>query len=119
MSNSVIEIFESKDGVQFRQWATKLLKDYLIRGYAIDSSRLESNAQELEAAIKLIQRLAKSLELTLSSSHDIVDIISRYTSTCLWLQRYDEGLLTEPKGTQGGELPSTEVALQALSELKV
>ncbi|MEZ8238591.1 MULTISPECIES: RhuM family protein [Vibrio] len=110
---------KSKVGVQFRQWATKLLKEYLIRGYAIDSSRLESNAQELEAAIKLIQRSVKSPELTLSSSRGIVDIISRYTSTFLWLQRYDEGLLTEPRGIQGGEFPSTEVALQALSELKV
>ncbi|ATC60221.1 virulence protein RhuM/Fic/DOC family protein [Vibrio anguillarum] len=108
----------SKRGVKFRQWASGLLKEYLLKGYVLDTERLESNAQELEAAIKLIQRSVKSPELTLSSSRGIVDIISRYTSTFLWLQRYDEGLLTEPKGTQGGELPPTEVALQALSELK-
>lgn len=110
---------KSQRGVQFRQWATKLLREYLLKGYVLDTDRLESNAQELEAAIKLIQRSVKSPELTLSSSRGIVDIISRYTSTFLWLQRYDEGLLTEPKGIQGGELPSTEVALQALSELKI
>jgi hypothetical protein len=94
----------SKRGVRFRQWATKLLQTHLIDGYTIDNARFESNAQELEAALKLIQHSIQSSELTLSDSKGIIDIISRYTQTFLWLQRYDEGLLTEPQGTSGGVL---------------
>lgn len=108
----------SKRGVKFRQWATKLLKEHLIQGYTIDHARFESNAQELEAALKLVQKSMQSPELTLSSSKGIVDIISRYTHTFLWLQRYDEGLLTEPQGTEGGVLPHPSEAQRALKELK-
>jgi len=41
----------------------------------------------------------------------LVEIISRYTQTFLWLQRYDEGLLDDPKGQDGGELPRPEDAM--------
>lgn len=109
----------SKRGVKFRQWATKLLKEHLIKGYTIDHARFESNAQELEAALKLVQKSIQSSELTLSSSKGIVDIISRYTHTFLWLQRYDEGLLIEPQGTEGGLLPNPTEAQLALEELKM
>ncbi|MFA0622450.1 RhuM family protein [Vibrio breoganii] len=108
----------SKRGVRFRQWATKLLKEHLIKGYTIDHARFESNAQELEAALRLVQKSIQSPELSLSSSKGIVDIISKYTHTFLWLQRYDEGLLSEPQGTEGGVLPHPNEARLALEELK-
>jgi prophage maintenance system killer protein len=47
-----------------------------------------------------------------------VEIISHYTQTFLWLQRYDEGLLDEPDGQVGGNLPTAKEAMQALQELK-
>ena len=47
-----------------------------------------------------------------------MEIISRYTQTFLWLQRYDEGLLEEPKGHRGGVLPSPEEAMNDLNRLK-
>jgi hypothetical protein len=47
-----------------------------------------------------------------------VEIITRYTHTFLWLQRYDEGLLDEPEGQAGGHLPTAKEAMQALQELK-
>lgn len=48
----------------------------------------------------------------------MVEILSRYTQTFLWLQRYDEGLLEEPRGETGGMLPSADHAMQALNALK-
>lgn len=48
-----------------------------------------------------------------------MEIVSRYTQTFLWLQRYDEGLLTEPTGSPGGELPDANQARRQLAELKV
>lgn len=83
---------------QFRIWATQRLKEHLVQGYTINQQRFEQNAQELQQAIALIQKTAKSSDLTAQAGSGLVDIVSRYTQTFLWLQRYDEGLLNEPEG---------------------
>ncbi len=108
----------SKAGTQFRIWATTRLKDYLLKGYALNHKRLQQNAAELEQALALIQKTAASPELTIASGRGLVDIVSRYTQTFLWLQQYDEGLLQAPKGEHGGALPDAAEARNALSALK-
>lgn len=108
----------SKQGTRFRQWATRLLKDHLTRGYTLNRERFEANARELEAALELVRKAARSPELVTDSGLGLVEIVSRYTHTFLWLQRYDEGLLTEPAGSPGGLLPSLEQARSALTQLK-
>ena len=109
---------KSKQGISFRRWATARLKEYLTQGYTINQKRLQQNAHELEQALALIQKTANSSELTLESGRGLVDIVSRYTHTFLWLQQYDEGLLTEPQIQQGGTLPTYAEACSALAELK-
>ena len=109
---------KSPQGTQFRIWATNRLKDYLIQGYALNQQRFEQNANELEQALKLIQKTARSPDLQLDSGRGLVEILSRYTQTFLWLQRYDEGLLDTPKGQTGGTLPTPETAMATLLELK-
>lgn len=108
----------SRRATQFRQWATKTLKQHLLQGYTINQQRFEKNAIALEQALKLIQKTAQSPELNLEAGRGLVDIVSRYTQTFLWLQRYDEGLLDEPTGQEGGALPSPEAAMQSLLSLK-
>ncbi|TCK69514.1 virulence RhuM family protein [Lonepinella koalarum] len=49
---------KSISATQFRIWATQRLKDYLVKGYAINQKRLQQNANELEQAIALIQKTA-------------------------------------------------------------
>jgi len=110
---------KSPQGVRFRQWATQRLKDYLLQGYAIDQHRFDHNADELKQAIALIQKAAQSPELTAEAGSGLVDIVSRYTQTFLWLQRYDEGLLNDPKGQPGGDLPTAGEAISHLAQLKV
>ena len=110
---------KSKSATNFRIWATARLKEYLTQGYTINQKRLQQNAHELEQALVLIQKTANSAELTLESGRGLVDIVSRYTHTFLWLQQYDEGLLTEPQTQQGGALPTYAEAFSALEELKV
>ena len=109
---------KSPQGVRFRQWATRLLKEHLLKGYTLNQQRFEQNARELEAALALVRKAARGEGLDLASGRGLVEIISRYTQTFLWLQRYDEGLLIEPAGTEGGELLSDIQAMQALGELK-
>ncbi len=109
---------KSRYATQFRIWATARLKDYLLKGYALNQSRLQQNAAELEQAVALIRKTAASPELTVESGRGLVDIIGRYAQTFLWLQQYDEGLLSEPKAQAGGELPTVEEARAALAEFK-
>ena len=109
---------KSQQGVQFRQWATQRLKEHLVRGYTLNRTRFEQNAAELEQALTLVRKAAQSPELTGEAGRGLVDVVSRYTQTFLWLQRYDEGLLEEPAGEQGGRLPSPEEAMQSLATLK-
>ena len=109
---------KSAQGIAFRRWATARLKDYLLKGYALNQQRLQQNADELAHALQLIQTTAASPALTLEAGRGLVDIVSRYTHTFLWLQQYDEGLLQEPAGENGGSLPTPEAARRALSQLK-
>lgn len=109
---------KSGQGVQFRRWATARLREYLVQGYSLNRARFEKNAAELEQALALIQKAAQSPELSGDAGRGLVDIVSRYTQTFLWLQRYDEGLLDEPAGQSGGLLPGAEVAMVALGQLK-
>jgi prophage maintenance system killer protein len=108
----------SRRGVHFRQWATRTLKEHLTRGYTLNRQRLEENARELEAALVLVRRVAAGEALTTDQGRGLVDVIARYTQTFLLLQRFDEGLLTEPKGTPGGTLLSLAEAQAAIAELK-
>ena len=108
----------SARATQFRIWATRTLRDHLTRGWTLNRQRFEANARELEAAMALVRKAALSPELTTDSGRGLVDIVSRYAQTFLLLQRYDEGLLTDPQAQPGGRLPSVKEARTALDKLK-
>lgn len=108
----------SKKGTQFRIWATNRLREYLQQGYIVDKQRFEKNAEELQHALELIKKTAQSPELKIDEGRGLIEIISRYTQTFLWLQRYDEGLLDEPDVEEGGILPTPNEAMALLNELK-
>lgn len=108
----------SLKGTQFRIWATQRLREYLVQGYAIDQARFEKNAAELEQALALIVKAARSPALTAEAGSGLVEIVSRYTRTFLWLQRYDEGMLAEPSGLTGGRLSGEAEAMADLQALK-
>ncbi|NOT18393.1 MAG: hypothetical protein HOP20_10075 [Sulfuriferula sp.] len=88
---------KSPRGVLFRKWATQTIKQHLVQGYTLNQQRFDENAQALEAALALVRKTAQSPELSTDAGRGLVEIVSRYTQTFLWLQRYDEGLLNDPK----------------------
>lgn len=104
--------------VKFRQWATRTLRDHLTQGWTLNRQRFEANARELEAALTLVRKAAQSPALDVGSGRGLVDIVSRYAQTFLLLQRYDEGLLTDPQAQPGGNLPSLTEARTALDGLQ-
>src|SRR5579883_2346165 len=104
----------SRRGVRFRQWATTTLRDHLVQGYTLNRERLEQNAKELEKALVLVRKTAAGEALAGDQGRGLVDVIARCTQTFLLLQRYDEGLLTEPVGVRGGALPQLDEARSAI-----
>jgi len=108
----------SRRGVRFRQWATRTLREHLVQGYTINQQRFEHNARELEAALALVRKAAATDALSTDQGRGLVDVIARYTQTFLLLQRYDEGLLVEPKGIAGGVLLEPAEARGAIQRLK-
>jgi len=109
---------KSVAGTRFRQWATQTLRDHLVQGYTINRQRFEHNARELEAALALVRKASAAEALTTDQGRGLMDVIARYTQTFLLLQRYDEGLLVEPKGIAGGLLPAAGEARDAIAQLK-
>jgi len=109
---------KSQRGTQFRIWATRTLREHLVRGYTLHRQRFERNARELEAALALVRKAAAGEALTTDQGCGLVDVIARYAQTFLWLRRYDEGLLAEPKGAPGGVLPTAQEARAAIARLK-
>jgi prophage maintenance system killer protein len=108
---------KSQQGVRFRQWATSILREHLVKGYTVDQKRLAENADELTKALELVRRSAGSIR-HIEEGQGLVDVISRYTRTFLWLQQYDEGRLARPEGQRGGRLMALDEARAALGTLK-
>lgn len=108
----------SKRGTQFRIWASGVLREHLLRGYTLQRERFESNARELEAALELVRATAERSVLSPDEGRGLVEVIAKYAQTFLLLQRYDEGLLAEPRGAPGGTLPTLAAAHAAIAQLK-
>tara|TARA_R110002072_G_scaffold284396_5_gene448765 strand:- start:106331 stop:107329 length:999 start_codon:yes stop_codon:yes gene_type:complete len=104
--------------VRFRQWATRILREHLTQGWTLNRQRFEANALELEAALALVRKAAQSPALDIRAGRGLLDIVSRYAQTFLLLQRYDEGLLTDPQAQPGGSMATPIEARSALDSLK-
>lgn len=86
---------KSKEGTKFRIWANKILKDYMIKGYAVNQKRLEY----LEKTIKLIDIATRLNEdLRSDESYNMLKIISDYTKALETLDKYDHNQIKKPKG---------------------
>jgi prophage maintenance system killer protein len=103
---------------RFRQWATRTLREHMTQGYTLNRHRLEANARELEAAILLVRKAVQNPDLRIDAGRGLVEIIARYAQTFLLLQRYDDGLLTEPVQVPGGTLPTLDTARALVAGLK-
>ena len=86
----------SKRGTQFRQWATQRLKDYLVKGYAINEKRLaeaENRFNELKQAIQLFDKVAHTKEISGSEAQGLLKVLSDFTVALDILDKYDHQTL--------------------------
>lgn len=71
---------KSKRGTQFRIWANRILKDYLVKGYAINNSIASRKYEELCHLVQILGRTVNSQrELTTDESHELINVVSDYT----------------------------------------
>lgn len=84
---------KSPNGIIFRKWATSILKDYMIKGYAVNEKRLEVLNKTIDIQTKM---LASTLELDES---EVLNVIDAYQNALSLLDDYDHGSLSKPKGT--------------------
>jgi prophage maintenance system killer protein len=87
----------SKRGTQFRIWATKHLRDYLLKGYLVNEKRLQENQQlklkELQQAVSLMQHALETRRLD-GYEKELLSIITDYTNTWITLNQFDSGDLS-------------------------
>ena len=87
---------KSKRGTQFRIWANKILKDYLVAGYALNEKRLQSQIEKYEAlkqSIRLIDNIVDRKLLSTSESEGLLRVIGDFSYALDTLDRYDYGKL--------------------------
>ena len=83
---------KSQRGIEFRRWANKVLKDYIIKGYAINDKRLEALQKTVEIQSKMISSI---LEI---DGEGVLKAVTQYTKALTLLDQYDHQSLTKPEG---------------------
>ena len=106
---------KSKNGIIFRKWANKVLKDYLIKGYAVNNKRLEY----LEKTIKLID-IASRIDTKISGDEakEIIKVINDYSNALNLLDDYDHKKIIKPKGTINNDKITYEDCINIINTLK-
>ena len=110
----------SRRGVRFRQWATRTLREHLVRGFTLNQQRLaERGLQEARDTLNLLADTLRNQALVDSTGQEVLDLIAGYADTWRLLLQYDENQLTAPPGVQ----PSRGVlhhqrAIKAIADFK-
>ncbi|PWL44692.1 MAG: phosphoribosylaminoimidazolesuccinocarboxamide synthase [Clostridiaceae bacterium] len=105
----------SKQGVIFRKWATSILKDYMIKGYAVNQKRLEY----LEKTVKLID-IAGRIDINLkgNEAQEIIKVINNYSNALNLLDDYDHKRIIKPNGTINENKINYEDCMNIVNKLK-
>jgi len=110
---------KSIKGTHFRQWANKILKHYLIKGYVINQHRIE-HYNELKDVVRLMSRAIALQEKIINDEYSgLFNVISDYVYALDTLDRYDYRELTIDKTTKNESFYATyENAMEAIGRLK-
>ena len=106
---------KSKRGIEFRKWANKILKDYLIKGYAVNNKRLEY----LEKTIKLID-IASRIDNDLDNKEygEIIKVINNYSKSYRLLDEYDYKKINKSIGSTNSSKITYPDCLKLINTMK-
>jgi prophage maintenance system killer protein len=113
---------KSQRGTQFRIWANKVLKEYLVKGYAINEQKLKGQSEQyhsLKQTVNLLGNVLKNKELTSDEATGLLKVVTDYSYALDILDKYDHQQLTV-EGTTDQQLfvATYEEAMQAIKDLR-
>ena len=110
----------SKRGVQFRQWANRVLKQYLVKGYAVNERRVQEHYTELRQLVQILGRTISNQEqLSKQENQDLLDVVVDYTYALDTLDNYDYERLTIDRTTSEEPFHATyEGAMKEIDRLR-
>ena len=82
---------KSKRGIEFRKWANSVLKDYILKGYAVNNNRIN----QLNEVIRIMKRVENNLD-----TKQVLSVIERYNQALDLLDAYDHQNMTRPIGNE-------------------
>ena len=100
---------KSKRGIEFRKWANKVLKQYILKGYAANERRLE----DLRQTLQIIRRTENQLD-----KNQILSVIEQYTAALDLLDDYDHLSVKKPDGTEATYCLTYEEARKVIDSMK-
>ena len=103
---------KSKRGIAFRKWATTVLNDYLLRGYAENRRLLEAQGKTIELQTRMIAHLTETDE------EELMAVINQYTEALDLLDDYDHQCLIRPNGNSGYVQLSYDECKEIISSMK-
>lgn len=110
---------KSQRGVQFRQWATGVLRQHLVDGYTLNQQRLKERGVEFEQALDLLSRTLANQQLVSTKGEAVLQVIAEYARSWSLLQGYDEQSLSGQSGSQSGmQSLALDDVLAAITQLK-
>ena len=111
---------KSQRGVQFRQWANRVLKQYLVKGYAVNERRVQEHYTELRQLVQILGRTISSQEqLSKQENQDLLDVVVDYTYALDTLDNYDYERLTIDRTTSEEPFHATyEGAMKEIDRLR-
>lgn len=111
---------KSKRGTQFRIWANKILKEYLIKGYAINDKITQRKYEELSQLVRILGRTISSQpELSNKENLDLISVVTDYTYALDTLDKYDYQKLKIEKTTHENKFIATyDNAILTIQNLK-
>jgi len=111
----------AKKGIEFRKWASNVLKDYVLKGYSINKNRLRDvGLAEFDESILFIKNVIRNKELTSNEANGLLNVILKYSHTWSTLQRYDEDSLVDAGKIKANKFKlNYELAIEYINELRI
>ncbi|MCA9465855.1 MAG: virulence RhuM family protein [Nitrospira sp.] len=110
----------SRRGVRFRQWATNVLRDHLVKGYTFNQARLdERGLLEARQTLDLLSRTLQHQALVDETSRAVLELIVSYADTWPLLLEYDEDRFRLPPGVRpSSDKLDVDCACRAIADFK-
>ena len=100
---------KSHRGIEFRRWANSVLKQYILKGYAVNNNRI----QQLGEVIRILKRTENSLD-----SKQVLTVVEKYSEALELLDSYDHQTMKRPKGNTADYTLTYEECRKVISEMR-